>query len=175
MYLSLSVPGIEVFPVLRVVPRPQPSQVNLGAFPALPPVFQPDINLLLQLIVWFAVHVDYLDSVPLSSVHLPSYILVILLWLDFGRVEPFLSYSCYSAPPEVLGQHPFGLHVDATPHWLQFLLVLNIMQIRSGHFRYLMLLAQGIAERDGVSIMLTVSDCGTGLGISPYLPEWVEP
>ena len=102
--LARRIPGVEVFAVNFVIPWPDTSQVNLSALPTALPVLNALVDFLLDLRIDQAFDIGELDTALLSAMKLLPEVLVALLGIGLGGVNPLLGNSSESAPSEFLAR-----------------------------------------------------------------------
>ena len=173
--LARRIPGVEVFAVNFVVPWPDTSQVNLSALPTALPVLNALVDFLLDLRIDQAFDIGELDTALLSAMKLLPEVLVALLGIGLGGVNPLLGNSSESAPSEFVGENLLGLSVNATPGRLQLLVVREEMEVSANDIGDLLGLAKRVSERDGETILRDVSGGSTSLLVTPDGPSGIDP
>ena len=173
--LARRIPGVEVFAVNFVVPWPDTSQVNLSALPTALPVLNALVDFLLDLRIDQAFDIGELDTTLLSAMKLLPEVLVALLGIGLGGVNPLLGNSSESTPSEFVGENLLGLSVNATPDRLQLLVVREEMEVSANDIGDLVGLAKRVSERDGKTVLRDVSDGSTSLLVTPDGPSRIDP
>ena len=173
--LARRIPGVEVFAVNFVIPWPDTSQVNLSALPTALPVLNALVDFLLDLRIDQAFDIGELDTALLSAMKLLPEVLVALLGIGLGGVNPLLGNSSESAPSEFVGENLLGLSVNTTPDRLQLLVVREEMEVSANDIGDLLGLAKRVSERDGKTVLRDVSDGSTSLLVTPDGPSRIDP
>ena len=173
--LARRIPGVEVFAVNFVVPWPDTSQVNLSALPTALPVLNALVDFLLDLRIDQAFDIGELDTALLSAMKLLPEVLVALLGIGLGGVNPLLGNSSESAPSEFVGENLLGLSVNATPGRLQLLVVREEMKVSANDIGDLLGLAKRVSERDSETVLRDVSDGSASLLVTPDGPSRIDP
>ena len=173
--LARRIPGVEVFAVNFVVPWPDTSQVNLSALPTALPVLNALVDFLLDLRIDQAFDIGELDTALLSAMKLLPEVLVALLGIGLGGVNPLLGNSSESAPSEFVGENLLGLSVNTTPDRLQLLVVREEMEVSANDIGDLLGLAKRVSERDSETVLRDVSDGSTSLLVTPDGPSRIDP
>ena len=90
-------------------------------------------------------------------------ILVALLRISFGWVNPLLGNGSQRAPSKFISKNLLSLSTNTTPDRLQLLVVREEVEISTNDIGDLLGLAKGVSEHDSKTILRDVSDGNTGL------------
>ena len=149
--------------------------MNLSPLPTALPVLNALVDFLLDLRVDQAFDIDELDTALLSAMKLLPEVLVALLGIGLGGVNPLLGNSSESAPSEFVGENLLGLSVNTTPDRLQLLVVREEMEVSANDIGDLLGLAKRVSERDSETVLRDVSDGSTSLLVTPDGPSRIDP
>ena len=144
----------------------------------LPCMWCPVLNMLVDffdLRVDQAFNISELDTTLLSAMRILPEVLVTLLGISLGRVNPLLGNSSESALSQFVGENLLGLGINATPDRLQLLVVREEMEVSANDIGDLLGLAKRVSKCDSETGLRDVPDGSTSLLVTSDSPPRIDP
>ena len=102
-------------------------------------------------------------------------ILVTLLRISFGQVNPLLGNGSQRAPPESISENLLSLGINATPDGLQLLAMREEMEVNANNIGDLLGLTKRVSEHNSETVLRDVSDSSTSLSVTPDSSGRINP
>ena len=101
-------------------------------------------------------------------------ILVTLLRISFGQVDPLLGNGSQRAPPKFISENLLNLGINATPDGLQLLAMREEIEVNA-NIGDLLGLAKRVSEHNSETVLRDVSDGSTSLSVTPDSSGRINP
>ena len=101
-------------------------------------------------------------------------ILVTLLRISFGQVNPLLGNGSQRAPPKFISENLLNLGINATPDGLQLLAMREDIEVNA-NIGDLLGLAKRVSEHNSETVLRDVSDGSTSLSVTPDSSGRINP
>ena len=102
-------------------------------------------------------------------------ILVTLLRISFGQVNPLLGNGGQRAPPKFISENLLSLGINATPDGLQLLAMREEIEVNANDIGDLLGLAKRVSEHNSETVLRDVSDGSTSLSVTPDSSGRINP
>lgn len=159
----------------HIVKRPDTRQMDLGPLPLVRPLLTPRLNLLLHILLHL-IHLDHLHTLPLRPMDLSPNRLVLVRRIRLDRVQPLFRDSDDGTPSELFSEEGLGLLVDAAPNGLEVDFGGGEMsEVIPNNTGELSVIAEGVTESDGETILGNVSHGTSSTLITPDRPCRINP